>query len=149
MKVIMLKDVKGVGQRDTLKEVSDGYGLNFLIAQGLAAQATPQKLAELSDRMQKKSLAHTQQSAGWAAVAKRLEGMSVTVHARANPAGSLYEQLSGERIISALRHELTVDIPADALLINAPIKQIGETNVAVRLGSYTAKFTINVVAAIK
>ena len=45
MKVIFLKDVGGVGQRGSIKEVSDGYAMNFLIAQGLAVQATPEKVA--------------------------------------------------------------------------------------------------------
>jgi hypothetical protein len=45
MKVLFKKDVGGVGQRGTIKDVSDGYALNFLIPQGLAEQATPEKIA--------------------------------------------------------------------------------------------------------
>ena len=56
MKIIFLKDVKGVGQRDALKDVSDGYALNFLIPQGLAVQATPDKIAAHEVQKQKASL---------------------------------------------------------------------------------------------
>jgi len=45
MKVLFLKDVGGVGQRGTIKDVSDGYALNALIPKGLAVQATPDKIA--------------------------------------------------------------------------------------------------------
>ena len=45
MKVIFTKDVGGVGVRGTVKDVSDGYAQNFLIARGLAEQATTEKLA--------------------------------------------------------------------------------------------------------
>ena len=48
MKVVLLKDVKNVGKRDEILNVSDGYARNFLFPQKLAAEATPGALKEIS-----------------------------------------------------------------------------------------------------
>lgn len=149
MKVIMTKDVKGVGQRDTMKEVSDGYALNFLIAQGLAVQATPEKIAALNAKIQKESASQAEREKEWQAHAKRLEQVTLSVHAKANDNGQLYEQLSPGLIVESVRKELGIDIPPDAIVLNAPIKAVGETTVGVRLGTSVAKFKVNVIKAVK
>jgi large subunit ribosomal protein L9 len=59
MKVILLKDISGVGKRNTVKEMADGYALNYLIPKGLARQATPDQVAKL--QMQMKSEEHLRQ----------------------------------------------------------------------------------------
>lgn len=145
MKVIFIKDVKGVGQRGTVKEVSDGYALNFLIAQGLAQQATEQKIAQFQSEQQKQSAVAAEKAREWGALAEKIETTTITVSARANATGHLYQQLSPEMIVSALTKEFKTDIPLDAIVINAPIKSVGEASAAVKLGNRTATFTINVV----
>lgn len=145
MKVIMLKDVKGVGQRGTVKEVSDGYALNFLIAQGLAEQATAQKVAAFEAAQKIQSAASAEKEREWGGLAKRIEGVLLDVSARANASGHLYMQLSPESIVEAIRTNLQSEIPADAIVLHAPIKHVGESEVEARLGSKTARFKINVI----
>src|SRR3954462_1289371 len=111
MKVIMLKDVRGVGQRDTLKEVADGYALNFLIAQGLAEQATPEKLKQLEQRMKSRSAASAAEERSWAQLAEKVENAQIEIKVRANASGHLYEQLSPALVVEAIRSHLQTQIP--------------------------------------
>lgn len=143
----MLKDVKGVGQRGNVKEVSDGYALNFLIAQGLAQQATADKLAAHESEHQKQSAVAAEKAREWGALAERIESMTVNVTARANATGHLYQQLSPEMVVAALKKEFKTDLSPESIIITTPIKSVGETTVAIKLGGRTAEFRINVVGA--
>ena len=145
MKVIMLKDLKGVGQRDAVKDVSDGYGLNFLIAQGYAIQATPAKLAETEARMNTESTAHAARERQLAALAQELKETVLTVSAKANASGHLYTQLSQKMILDAIKTTLHVDIPQSAVMLSSPIKEVGETEVALKFGSHNVLFKVNIV----
>lgn len=149
MKVIMLRDVKGVAQRGTIKEVSDGYALNFLIAQGLAHQATPQKIAEFEARKKTESAEQAARESLLAAMLKKIDGTTIEVAARANESGHLYKQLSPALITAAIRTTGGVDIPEDAIKTSAPVKAIGDASVAIRLGKQSATITVRVVTSAK
>ena len=56
MKVIFLKDVKGQGKKNEIKEVSDGYAKNFLINKGYAVMATPTSLKKLNQQQEEHKL---------------------------------------------------------------------------------------------
>ena len=142
----MLKDVKGVGQRDTLKDVSDGYGLNFLVAQGLAVQATPEKIAELERRQKTQTAVSANREKELAELILRLKEAAINIPAKANATGHLYTQLSSKMIIDAVKKELNTEIPQNAVLLSSPIKEIGESEVSMKFGAHTANFTVNVVA---
>ncbi len=147
MKVIFLKDVKGVGQRGTVKEVSDGYALNFLIAQGLAQQATAQKLAAYESEQQKQSAVAAEKAREWGALVEKIESMTVRVTARANAAGHLYQQLSADAIVASLTKEFKTDLSPESIIIPTPIKSVGEASATVKIGNRTATFKVNVVGS--
>ena len=149
MKVIMLKDVKSVGQRGTIKEVSDGYALNFLIAQGLAEQATPQKLVEFEARKKIASAENAARENLITALLKKIDGTTIEVAARANESGHLYKQLSPSLIAAAIRTTGGVDIPEEAISVTAPIKATGDSPVVIKLGAKSASITVRVVGAAK
>ena len=145
----MTKDVKGVGQRDALKEVADGYALNFLIPNGLAVQATPEKIKAHEAHKKVQAAEHAQHEKEWEALAARLEGVSITVLAKANNNNQLYEKLSPDFIVAGIRQELSLDVPPEALVLNAPIKAIGESTIGIRLGSRMVNMKVKVVKAAK
>lgn len=102
MKVLLLKDVAKVGQRNTVHEVSNGYAQNFLLARGLAVPATAQRIAAA----QKSQVARAEMKAHEidevkAAVAK-LNGEAVSISAKANEKGHLFEAVHAENIVAAL-----------------------------------------------
>ena len=145
MKVIFLKDVKGQGQRDQIKEVSDGYAMNALIPNGLAVQAIAQTLAVLEERTKKALAASAAEAADAARAFQKLHNTQVTIAVRANEKGHLYEQLSPEIIGAAIRKEYGVAVPFNSIHIEDPIKILGEYRVLVRLEEHAANIALTVV----
>lgn len=146
MKVVFLKDVGGVGVHGTIKEVADGYALNFLIPRKLAEQATPEKVAKVQAQMKEAAAKETERTAQGSAHAKELDGTSVTVEARANEKGHLYKQLSGDVVALAIRREKGIDVAADAVRFPNPIKEVGESKAQIKFGTHVAKVMIFVKA---
>ncbi len=142
MKVIFKKDVGGVGQRGTVKEVSDGYALNFLIPQGLAEQATADKVAAHAKTQKAIEAENDAREKVWAEQAARMSGTKFEIRAKANNQGHLYKQLASADIIPEIKKVFGVDVPQAALVLTAPIKAAGEHSIAIKLGKNTVKMTI-------
>ena len=98
MKVIFKKDVGGVGQRGTVKDVSDGYALNFLIPQGLPEQATADKVAAYNKQTAETAKKSAEKNAELAAKLRALDGKRVVIKARANEKGHRFRWPSRVRV---------------------------------------------------
>ena len=147
MLVILLKDVRGIGQRGSVKEVADGYALNFLIAQGLAEQATTEKLEQHQVR-QAQDAQHAQNVEKHRSVMlKKLESANVVVAVKANEHGHLYNQLSMDLVSKGIKEEYGVDIPPSALTTMHSIKTIGDYELTIELGKHKGAIRLSVVKA--
>ncbi len=146
MKVIFKKDVGGVGQRGTVKEVSDGYALNFLIPQGLAEQATADKVAAYQKNQKALEAENAAKEKEWADAAARINNATFQIQAKANNKGHLYKQLSAADITPEIQKVFGVSVPQNAITIAAPIKAAGEHIITIKLGKSTAKMTLLVVS---
>lgn len=133
MKVIMLKDVGGVGRRDEVKEISDGYAMNSLIPQGKAVQATPERLAALEARTRQHEAAAASSEQQALIAAKKLDGAALRVAAKANGQQHLYKQISREEIARAIAKETGISVGAEHIAPTEHIKTVGEHAVIVTL----------------
>ena len=147
MKVVFLKDVGGVAPRGTIKDVADGYALNFLIPRKLAEQATADKVARVQAEMKVTAASEAERKAKGSAWAKQLDGKTVIVSAKANDKGHLYKQLSSDIVAEAIKKEFNIDVEASAIIFATHIKEIGESKGTVKFGEHTAHITIDVKAA--
>ena len=147
MKVVLIKDVGGVGVRGTIKDVADGYALNFLIPRGLAQQATPDKIAQVQSQMQAAAATNATRDAHYAALAQKLDGVSVTIESKANEKGHLYKQLSPVDIIAAIKSQYQIDVSEESIHFEKAIREVGEFEVIIKLGSHTARLKILVKSA--
>lgn len=145
MKVIFLKDVRGVGRKGEAKDVADGYALNSLIPQGAAVQATKEKLAAHAVQAKKEQAAAAQHALDQKEIAEGLEGELVVVRAKANERGHLYTHITEETIVAAIKRELDLDVPAKGIVIKEPIKAVGNIFVEAHLGAHRATFVVDVV----
>ena len=105
MKVILLKNIKGLGNVDQVKEVAEGYARNFLFRNNLAVQATDNAIRKISDAKQKvikkteQDLRHEQSLAG------QLDGFDVEIIEKANDKGVLYAAVNAQKISSILNNK--------------------------------------------
>ena len=144
MKVILQKDIKGQGKKGELKEVSDGYGRNYLLPRGLAVEATADNL----NAMRLKDKAHQAQIAREKAqaqeYAEKLSAVVVTVKAKAGTGGRLFGSITSREISEALAQQHDIKIEKNQIVQGDPIKQFGTYSVKCRLG-HEISGTINVV----
>ncbi len=133
MKVILLEDVKKIGKRFDVKEVSDGYARNFLFPNGLADAATPSALKELE---KKKSEMEKEDHA----LIKRLEEISRLMKDRtlefpvkAGASGEVFGSVTKEMILSGLRDSGLLRSERAEIKLERPLKELGVHNVEVDL----------------
>ena len=141
MKVLFLKDVGGVGKAGTIKNVSDGYGMNFLIARGLAVQATPEKIAAHDAQVKREGEAHAAAEAELKKVVQSLEGSRIEMKVRATEKGGLFKSITASDVQKSTR----ANIPETAVVLPKPIKEVGEHHI--KISAAGAESTITLVVS--
>jgi len=142
MKIILLKDVGGVGQQGMVKDVADGYGLNFLIARGLAIQATPQKIAEHSKRISTEKAEAQAKDAQLVDAVHKLDGARVVMKAKANAQGHLFKGIHKKELADTLLDAAFALDPDTILVAGNAIKEVGEHVVHIAVGGAEAAITL-------
>jgi large subunit ribosomal protein L9 len=131
MKVIFIHNIGGVGKQNEIKDVSDGYAMNFLIPNGHAIHATPEKIKALNERLEtakRSAEAHQKQAIQGI---ERLRGASVRILVKANDANGLYREITPDMISSAITSAFGVHVQASAIHIVEPIKKIGQHTIKI------------------
>lgn len=146
MKIILLKDVRGVGQGREVKDVADGYVQNMLIPRGLAEQATPEKLAAHEAMMAREAQARALEREKIETTIKALEGKRVEITTRATEKGGLFKAVGAKDILLALDKEESV-VSEENILLKKPLKEIGEHAIELTFGDTRARITVVVKAA--
>ncbi|MEK7613877.1 MAG: 50S ribosomal protein L9 [Patescibacteria group bacterium] len=143
MKIILLKDVKKVGRKDEIVDVSNGYAQNVLLPQKLGIPATPDQVARL--KKQEGSVIE-KKAYGEALLTKsinELRGQRVVIRARSNEQGTLFQTIHAKEIAAEIKKTLRVEIPEDTLDVE-PIKKTGEYPLTARSSSASAPFTLRI-----
>jgi large subunit ribosomal protein L9 len=143
MKVLFLKDVGGVGQAGSIKEVADGYALNFLIARGLAVQATPEKVAAHQKKMKREGEAHAVAREQLKKLVQSLEGARVEMKVRATEKGGLFKSVTAADILKTLGKPL----PLEAIQLAKPLKEVGEHHIKIASAGAEATVVVSIAAA--
>ncbi|MBI5734152.1 MAG: 50S ribosomal protein L9 [Candidatus Kerfeldbacteria bacterium] len=146
MKVILLQGVPGTGQANEIKEVSNGYAVNFLLPRQLAVVATAKTLANLkqqTDKQKHQALAKISQAKDLSA---RLNGKAVEIAARASPAGKLYAAVSPLEISQAIKKQYGAVVDGSDIILEEHLKTLGSHLVAIKLdGQEKVDFTVNLI----
>ena len=142
MKVILLKDVPKIGVRNEIKDVSDGYAGNYLLPRGLAEKATDKKIEKLKIKTKKiederevaLNLLHKNM--------KSLSKVTVSLSAKANDHGHLYEGIDIKEILEALKEQAHIELPEESIELPHPIKEVGEYIVEVKTEGEKGSFKV-------
>lgn len=148
MKVVLLKDVPGLGKTDTAVDVADGYARNYLIPRGLAIPASSNELKRVSElREVEKRKEMREEEKAWED-ARKLKEQGVTIRAKAGETGRLYGSITSKDVADAIREELGVEIDRRKIELSDPIREIGTFTATVKLfAGVSAEVAINVVLA--
>ena len=134
MKVIFTVDVKGQGKKGEMKDVSDGYGRNYLLPRKLAVEATTDNMNALRLKEKAKAATIAAEKAKALENAKQLESIVVKVAARAGSAGKLFGAVTSQEISDALREQYGIEIEKQKIIQSEPIKSYGSYEVKCKFG---------------
>jgi len=148
VRLILLADVKALGKRGDLVDVSDGYARNFLLPRKLAGEADKGALAQL-DAQHKAQRRREQQELDEAkALAARIESAKLAIKAKAGENGKLFGAVTNADVAGAIAAALSVAIDKHKVDIDGQIKALGTYPVEIKLHkSVLAKTTVDVVPA--
>ena len=133
MKVILLADVKGMGKKQDIVNVSDGYARNFLFPKKLAMEATPGAAREVERRVAAERQREAERRAAAEKTAASLRGKVINVTAKCGAQGRLYGSVTGQEIADALKGQHGVDVDKRKIDLSEPIRTVGETDVIIKL----------------
>lgn len=144
MKVILTQDVKGSGKKGELINAADGYARNFLLPKGLAIEANNQAIGELKAKEASKQHKIQVEKEAAMETAKRLEGKTVNLTAKAGAGGKLFGSVTTKEIADAIKKQYGAEVDKKKINVNE-IKAFGTYTAEVKL--YTgiaAKMTVEV-----
>lgn len=133
MKVILLQDVKSVGKKGQIVEVSDGYAMNFLIARKLAVKATEKslELKQEEEKQQKQQIADKKQE--MVILKQQLEQVSVIFEVKSGKDGKMFGSISTKQIAEELQNQYGYTIDKRKFLDHGPINAFGVTYLKLEL----------------
>lgn len=145
MKVILLEDVKSLGKKGTIVNVSDGYARNMLLPKKLGVEATPKNMNDL--KLQKKHEEKVAQEVLDAAkeLAVKVEQGEVTVAIKVGEGGRVFGSVSAKEIADAAKVQLSLELDKKKIQLEGPIRELGVREVPVKLHpQVTAKLKVKI-----
>ena len=142
MKVIFLKDVPRVGKKNDIKEVHDGYAVNFLFPKKLAISATVQNLAELERNKKEVSIKREVQGELLIKNLEEIKNITIIIKGKANEKGHLFSAIHKKELVEAIQKEKHVEIDENFMELEKPIKEIGEFEIPVIIKSKKSFFKL-------
>lgn len=145
MKVVLKREVKNVGKAGDMKNVSDGYAMNYLLPQGLAEAATKAALARIEREERMKQAEAERGVKRSAEAAKRLAGSRIVMK-RETKGRKLFGSVREAEIADAIEESGVSGVSVEHIKLPKPIKETGEYPVQADFGGAQAKFLVSVEA---
>lgn len=146
MKVILLKDVKGKGNKGDIKDVPTGYAHNYLFKNNLAEEATPGNIKKLQNKQKKveRNEAEVKQEAE--ETKETLEKVTVEIKAKSGDSGQLFGSITNKQIAEELKKQHQLEVDRRKIELPEPIRSLGMNKVPVKLHSdVTGMINVSVV----
>jgi large subunit ribosomal protein L9 len=142
VKVIFIEDVPNVARIGQTRDVANGYARNYLLPHKLAVVANSQAATAVEAKLQKIVKQRALEEAEMAELAKKLEGIEISLKAKVGESERLYGSVTGADIAEELGKSSGQEIDKRKIELDEPIRQLGTSDVTVR-------FTHDITAVIK
>ena len=133
MKVILLEDVKALGKKGQVVNVSDGYARNLLLPKKLGVEATGKNMNDLKLQKAHEDKVAQENLDAAKAFAEELKDKQVTVGIKVGEGGRTFGSISAKEIAEAAKAQLGYELDKKKLQLSAPIKELGTTMVPSKL----------------
>lgn len=133
MKVILLQDVKALGKKDAIVNVSDGYARNFLFKNKLAVEANNTTMNELNNKLDSNKFKKDTEKQEAQRLAKKLETLELEFAIKTGENGKTFGSVTSKDIAEKLKAKENIDIDKKKILLAEPIKMIGIRQVEIKL----------------
>ena len=148
MKVILLQDVKSLGKKDQIVEVSDGYARNMLLPKKLGMEATSKNLNDLKLKKAHEDKVAAEVLADAQALAAQIEKESITLSIKMGENGRTFGSISSKEIAAAYKSQLNIEIDKKKLQLAEPVRSLGVYKVPYKVHpKVTAELTVKVTEA--
>ena len=133
MKVILKQDVKTIGKKDEIHEVSDGYARNFLFTRGLAAPADAAAVNMARTKSEAKEHHAAEALAAAQALADKVKDKTVTLKAKGGASGRLFGKITAKDVAEALSKAVGTELDKRKVELERDIKDFGTYSATVKL----------------
>lgn len=147
MKVILTENIKSLGSRGDIKDVSDGYAGNYLLPQGKAVIASPENIHSFKASTNKNQEVLSAQEAKYGKIVLTLNKQSINFSGKASDKNILFQGISTSDIIDEVKNKFNLEISANWFVKPTLLKETGKHNVFLRLpNNQLISFFINIKA---
>ena len=133
MKVILLEDVKSLGKKGQLVDVSDGYARNFILSKKKGIEATAKNMNDLKLQKAHEDKFAAQRLEEAKLFAAEIAKAEVVLELKVGEGGKLFGAVSSKEIAQAAKEQLNMELDKKKLVLPNPIKTVGTTSVSVKL----------------
>lgn len=146
MKVILTQDVKGVGKKDQILEVNDGYARNFLIPKKLGVQASTANLALLKSKQDSRDFKRQEDKKEAEQIKEKLEKIRLDIKVKSGENGKIFGGVTSKEISDVLKDKYSINIDKKKIELKETIKTVGITKVDIKLfEGVIGKVKVNVI----
>ena len=138
MKVVLRADVDGLGRKGDVCDVAAGYARNYLVPKGLALKSSPGTERQAEAMRRSAALRSAADRADAEEIAVRLAPAVLSVSARAAETGHLYGSVGPADIVAAVESQVGAVVDSEAVVLDAPIREVGSHTVLFRLHAEVA-----------
>lgn len=133
MQVILLEDVKALGKKGDVVKVSDGYARNMLLPKKLGVEANPKNMNDLKLKKAHDAKVAAENLQAAKELGETIGKSEITLSLKIGEGGRVFGSISAKEIAEAAKAQLNLDIDKKKLLMDGPIKELGTTEVSVKL----------------
>lgn len=133
MKLLLCKNVDKLGIVGDVVNVSAGYARNYLVPHGLATEPTATNVRKVAEARRHAEQEIIRQRGVIEAIAKRLDGVDITVHAKANEEGVLYGSVGTKEIAAALVEE-GYPVEPEHIILETPVRRLDNVSLEIQFG---------------